>query len=132
MSGLAITLARPVDPRVTLAKVVHVDPLAPWSHIVDVTPSPQVSRHRFRQETITDLASLAGVLRRADEAGEIVVRGEPIEPVGRRAIYDCPERGPAGLRVVPRCWVGTGRTASSCRLPTSRRSGSASDSGTRH
>lgn len=105
MNGFAITLVRPADPRVTLAKVVHLDSLAPWPQIVDVTPSPQVFRHRFRQETITDLASLVDILRRADGAGAIVVRGEPLGSSGRRAIYDCPERGPAGLRVVPRNWV---------------------------
>lgn len=104
MNALDITLARPLDPRVKLAKRVHIDPLADWPHIVAVEPSPQATRHCFRVERITDLASLAGILRRADAAGEIVVRGEPIEPIGRRAIYGDPEKGPAGLRVVPRQW----------------------------
>jgi hypothetical protein len=35
-----------------------------------------------------------------------VVRGAPLAEIGRRAIYDDPEDGPAGLRAVPRTWVG--------------------------
>jgi hypothetical protein len=40
----------------------------------------------------------------AAHRGEIAVRGEPLAEVGRRAIYDDPELGPKGLRVVPRVW----------------------------
>lgn len=35
-----------------------------------------------------------------------VVRAEPLADMGRRAIYDDPEKGPAGMRPVPRAWVG--------------------------
>ena len=35
-----------------------------------------------------------------------VVRGDPLTEFGRRAIYDDPEEGPAGLRIMPRSWVG--------------------------
>ena len=35
-----------------------------------------------------------------------VVRAEPLAEMGRRAIYDDDEKGPAGMRVVPRRWTG--------------------------
>ena len=36
--------------------------------------------------------------------GAIAVRGKPKAAIGRRAIYDDPDKGPAGLDVVPRRW----------------------------
>jgi hypothetical protein len=35
-----------------------------------------------------------------------VVRAEPLTEMGRRAIYHDPAKGPAGMRPVPRAWVG--------------------------
>ena len=35
-----------------------------------------------------------------------VVRAEPLADMGRRAIYDDPEKGPAGMRLVTRAWAG--------------------------
>jgi len=40
------------------------------------------------------------------EPAPCVVRAEPLADMGRRAIYDDPEKGPAGMRPVPRTWVG--------------------------
>ena len=42
----------------------------------------------------------------ADDPAPCVVRADPLADVGRRAIYDDAEHGPAGLRVMPRTWVG--------------------------
>lgn len=35
-----------------------------------------------------------------------VVRAEPLADMGRRAIYDDPEKGPAGMRPIARAWAG--------------------------
>jgi len=40
------------------------------------------------------------------DAAPCVVRAEPLCEMGRRAIYDDAEKGPAGMRVVPRRWGG--------------------------
>ena len=35
-----------------------------------------------------------------------VVRADPLAEYGRRAIYDDAEKGPAGMRIMPRSWAG--------------------------
>ena len=55
--------------------------------------------------TIDDLLDvLSGAA--GDNPASCVVRAEPLADMGRRAIYDDPEKGPAGLRIMPRAWVG--------------------------
>ena len=106
MTASHMTFAASGEGARTLAKVIRTDPHSPWPGIVGVDPAPNVIRHDFHTEEVGSLTALVGALRRGAEAGEIVVRGEPLAPSGRRAIYADEERGPAGLRVVPRCWVG--------------------------
>jgi hypothetical protein len=103
---LAITFARPVAEGTTLAKVLHVDWAAEWPLVQRVDPAPQITRHRFRSRIVADLPDLLNTLRGAAIAGEIAIRGEPRAPVGRRAIYDDKEKGPAGLDVEGRQWAG--------------------------
>jgi hypothetical protein len=43
-------------------------------------------------------------VKRMAATGAIAVRGKPKAAIGRRAIYDDPDKGPAGLDVVPRRW----------------------------
>lgn len=74
--------------------------------IVGVEPSPQCCLYAFHEEEISDLPSLMRAVWRAAQRGEIALRAKPKAPQGRRAIYDHTEHGPAGLDVVPRCWVG--------------------------
>lgn len=105
MSGYILTFARPADRSRTLAKIVRVDWSAEWPLIQAVEPSPNFTRHAFRTRPFTDLADILKALRGAAISGEILVRGEPKEATGRRAIYDDPDKGPAGLAVVPRCHV---------------------------
>jgi hypothetical protein len=72
--------------------------------ITDVEPARQTGRFRFREVEAPDLVTLMRAVWRAAQAGEIAVRGQPKAPEGRRAIHDDPEKGPAGLVVVPRTW----------------------------
>lgn len=102
MTGRSITFARPADRSKALAKVMHVDWSAEWPLIQRVDPSPNFTMHRFRTRRFTDLADVLLALRGAARSGEIMVRGEPRREVGRRAIHDDVEKGPAGLDVVPR------------------------------
>ena len=53
-------------------------------------------------DDLLDLLSDAGEY----EPAPCAVRAEPLADMGRRAIYDDPEKGPAGMRPVPRAWVG--------------------------
>jgi hypothetical protein len=57
---------------------------------------------------ITDPDELLDVLSTAAEENiaPCVVRAHPIASIGRRAIHDDPEKGPAAMRVVPRSWAG--------------------------
>jgi hypothetical protein len=101
MNAQALTL---VSAGCSLAKCVTVidggvtrvdDP--PWPALVE-----------FASVEVRSPDDLLDVLRSAaeDDPAPCVVRAEPITEVGRRAIYDDAERGPAGLRVVPRRWAG--------------------------
>jgi hypothetical protein len=103
---LAITFAKADDGSAVLAKVLHVDLSAEWPLVQRVETSPQITRHRFRSRVVRDLPDMLSALRGAAIAGEIAVRGEPRALVGRRAIYDDREKGPAGLDVAARQWVG--------------------------
>lgn len=69
-----------------------------------VEPGPQAKWFRFREVEASDLATLMRAVWRAAQAAEIAVRGQPRALEGRRAIHDDPEKGPAGLEVVPRRW----------------------------
>ena len=103
---LSMTFAKAADNSVTLAKIIYVDWSAEWPIVRRVEPSPQITMHRFRSRLLTGLLDMRNALRGAAIAGEIAVRGEPKAPVGRRAIYPDKKKGPAGLEVVPRQWVG--------------------------
>jgi len=52
-------------------------------------------------DDLLDLLSAAA----ENEPAPCVVRAEPLADMGRRAIYDDPEKGPAGMRPVPRTWA---------------------------
>ncbi len=101
MSPGAITFARPAKHGRSLAKTITLSD----GLIVDVKPAPQAGAHRFRESECADIRSLMAAIADAAGQGEIAVRGDPIAPVGRRAIYGHAEKGPAGLRIVPRLWV---------------------------
>jgi hypothetical protein len=96
----SITFASAARHNGRLAKVVHLKD----GRIVAVEPAPKPFLHRFRQVEVGGLASLMAAVEEAARRGEIAVRGEPIESIGRRATSDHAERGPAGLRIVPRRW----------------------------
>ncbi len=100
MTADTITFASAARHNGRLAKVVHVTD----GQIVAVEPAPQAGLHRFRPVTINNVIGLIAAVEEAAGRGEIAVRGEPIEPIGRRAIYDHAEKGPKGLDVVPRLW----------------------------
>jgi hypothetical protein len=101
VSALSLTL---VTAGCSLAKRVTVidggvtrvhDP--PWPALVEFS----TVEVRSPDELLDALTSAA-----ADGPAPCVVRAEPLADMGRRAIYDDAEKGPAGLRVVPRCWAG--------------------------
>jgi hypothetical protein len=96
-----ITLARPADGGAALAKTIVVC----GTTITAMQPAKHVAAYRFEAHAIQDLESLTAVLERGASTNAIAVRGKPKAPTGRRAIYDDAEKGPAGLEVVPRCWV---------------------------
>ncbi len=95
-----ITFASAARHNGRLAKVVTVAD----GRIVAVEPAPQAGLHRFRSVSVDGIDRLMSAVQDAAGRGEIAVRGEPIEPIGRRAIHDHAEHGPAGLRIVPRLW----------------------------
>jgi hypothetical protein len=102
MSGpLALTFA---SCGTSLAKTVHVR-----EGKVIRTDDPAWPRV-FSFETIEAFDSgeflevLADAARR--EPAPCILRAAPICDVGRRAIYDDAELGPAALRIVPRAWAG--------------------------
>jgi hypothetical protein len=66
------------------------------------------SRFRFVPIEVTDPGDLLEVLSTVAEEriAPCVVRAEPKAEAGRRAIYDDPEKGPAGMFPAPRAWVG--------------------------
>jgi hypothetical protein len=99
----AITIARAVRPRVVMAKIVNVDE---DGMIIGVEPSPQGFLFEFREVEVHDLESLGqAIAMAARDPYSIVVRGKPKQAVGRRAMYDDPDAGPANLTVTPRRWV---------------------------
>jgi hypothetical protein len=99
----AVTIARAVRPRVVMAKIVDVDE---DGLIIGVEPSPQGFLFEFREVEVRDLDGLARVVAMATrDPYSIVVRGKPKQAVGRRAMYDDPDAGPANLTVAPRRWV---------------------------
>jgi hypothetical protein len=102
MSADHITFARPANGQTTLAKIIRVE----GGRIVGKDPSPQVKLFEFAELPVHDLDSLGEAVMRMAERGAIAVRGKPKGPIGRRAIYSDAEKGPAGLEVVPRRWVG--------------------------
>ena len=69
----------------------------PWPRICKFTPVE-----------VTGPGDLLDVFRTVAEEriAPCVVRAEPKVETGRRAIYDDPKKGPAGLLPVPRAWVG--------------------------
>ena len=69
----------------------------PWPRICEFTPIK-----------VNDPGDLLDVLSTASEEriAPCVVRAEPKADIGRRAIYDDPEKGSAGMFPVPRAWVG--------------------------
>jgi hypothetical protein len=99
----AVTIARAVRPRVIAAKIVNVDE---DGMITGVEPSPQGFLFEFREVEARDLKGLArAIAMAARDPYSIVVRGKPKQAIGRRAIYDDPDAGPANLAVTPRRWV---------------------------
>ena len=103
MTTCAVTIARSVKPRIIMAKVVNVDE---DGMITGVEPSPQGFLFEFREVEVGDLESLAkAVATAARDPYSIVVRGKPKQAVGRRAMYDDADAGPANLVVTPRRWV---------------------------
>jgi hypothetical protein len=62
----------------------------------------------FETVTVAGPDDLLDLLSAAAEyhPAPCVVRAEPLAEMGRRAIYDDPQKGPAGMRPVPRDWVG--------------------------
>jgi hypothetical protein len=102
VSADSITFASAARHNSRLAKIVYLQD----RRIIDVEPAPKALLHNFRQIRITSLAELMAAIQDAACKGEIAVRGEPLAAVGRRAIYDDPEAGLAGLREVPRAWCG--------------------------
>jgi hypothetical protein len=71
----------------------------------DDPPWPRIVSFEAVELATTDdlLDTLSGAAR--EYPAPCVVRAEPLTDVGRRAIYDDAERGPAGLRITPRAWV---------------------------
>jgi hypothetical protein len=55
--------------------------------------------------TPDDLLEVLRAAASADPA-PCVVRADPLAEYGRRAIYDDSEKGPAGMRIMPRTWAG--------------------------
>jgi hypothetical protein len=98
----AITFCRAIKPVVTLAKTIVIED----GIIVGQRPAPNAFVFAFTEVPVRDIASLTETIEAAAERGEIAVRAKPKGRQGRRAIYDDAEKGPAGLTVVPRCWVG--------------------------
>ena len=97
-----VTIARAIKPRVPLAKVVRVDN----GTIRGVEPAPKAYLFEFEEIQIRDLASLGeAVMAAARDPYAIAVRGRPKARQGRRAIYDDPEKGPAGLETTQRRWI---------------------------
>ena len=101
MSGDTVTLCRAIKPPVVLAKTIVVR----GAEIVDARPAPNAFLFAFREVEIGNVDDLGAALEEAAQRGEIAVRSKPKGPTGRRAIYDDPEKGPAGLEAVPRRWV---------------------------
>ena len=64
--------------------------------------------HTFMPIEVSDPADLLETLSTVAEEriAPCVVRAEPRAEVGRRAIYDDKEKGPAGMFPIPRAWVG--------------------------
>jgi hypothetical protein len=84
-----------------LAKVAAVAD----GRIIGVNPAPQAGLHRFCHVEADGLDGLMQVVQDAADIGAIIVRGAPRAEAGRRAIHDDPEKGPAGLVVLPRTWA---------------------------
>jgi hypothetical protein len=97
----AITFAGPARHHGRLAKIATVKS----GRIVAVEPAPQAGQHRFRTVEIASLAELMAAVQDAAGRGEIACRAEPLGPTGRRAIYHHAEKGPPGMRIVPRRWA---------------------------
>jgi hypothetical protein len=86
-----------------MAKIVNVDE---DGMIIGVEPSPQGFLFEFREVEVCGIDGLAEVIAMAArDPYSIVVRGKPRQAVGRRALYDDPDAGPANLAVAPRQWV---------------------------
>ena len=97
----SITLARAIKPRVVLAKTIVLD----GNTIVAQRSAPNAFIFEFVEATVHDVVSLAEVIEAAAGRGEIAVRAKPKARQGRRAVYDDPEKGQAGLEAVPRRWA---------------------------
>jgi hypothetical protein len=94
-----ITFASAARHDQSLAKVAYIQ-----GRIINVEPAPKAGLHHFRSVEVDSLASLMAAVQDAAARGEIAVRGEPLAPVGRRAIYPDAEKGPPGLQIAPRRW----------------------------
>src|SRR5918999_716764 len=100
MTGNIITFA---SAGISLAKTVAVR-----DGKVVATGDPAWPRiFSFATVEVLDADDLLDVLSTAsgEDPAPCVVRAEPLCDLGRRAIYDDAELGPAGLRVVPRAWA---------------------------
>jgi hypothetical protein len=103
LTACSVRIARAIRPRVIMAKVINVDE---DGMITGVESSPQGFLFEFREAKVHDLASLAcAIALAARDPYSIVVRGKPKRAIGRRAMYDDPDAGPANLAVTPRRWV---------------------------
>jgi hypothetical protein len=106
MSGDSITIARAHDPKVVMAKVVHLDEYG----IRDVEPSPHAFLWNFDSVSVRGLSSLADAIQgAAPDPYAVALRAAPLMPIGRRAIYSNAKYGEhaaPGLVAVARQYVG--------------------------
>jgi hypothetical protein len=100
-----ITIARAHEPRVVMAKILHLDTYG----IADVEPSPHAFLWAFEQVPVGNLHQLGQALATAAaDPYAVAVRAKPLLPIGRRAIYPEPDYGEhaePGLVATPRRWV---------------------------
>jgi hypothetical protein len=86
-----------------MAKIINVDE---DGMITGVEPSSQGFLFEFREVEVRDLEGLAqAIAMAARDPYSIVVRAKPKQAIGRRAMYDDADAGPANLTVTPCRWV---------------------------
>jgi hypothetical protein len=96
----AFTVAKAARHNQRLAKVVAVAD----GRIVGVKPAPQAGEHVFVHFEADGLDPFMDAVQEVARIGGIIVRGAPKAERGRRAIYDHPDKGAAGLVTIPRTW----------------------------